>query len=57
MVARLVFAEVELWDLYERMGRKRGDTRSGEVRKAMKAMHYLPNIAGIDWGEFAEHGK
>ena len=54
MIARLIYMEPELWNIFERLGKlcKPKKTRSTYIRCELKdANRSLNKISGIDWLE------
>lgn len=51
MVARLIYLEPALWDMYERLAKDSQKSRSTFVRCELKDHRYLPKMDGVDWSE------
>ena len=51
MEARLIFLEPALWDLFDRLAKTTGKTRSTFIRCDLKDRRCMNKMSGIDWSE------
>jgi hypothetical protein len=51
MVARLIFLEPALWDMYDRFAKANHTTRSTFLRRDIKDHRRLDKMPGVDWSE------